>query len=117
MKRYISSPENALEMIMIGLVLWIITQNTEENVSFVPISCVSPCCLFFVLWIITQNTEENVSFVPISCVSPFVDADLRFPLQVLLNRHLAAIALVLSWAEMITLIGSNTKHMKFFRTM
>ena len=36
-KRYISSPENALEMIMIGLVLWIITQNTEENVSFVPI--------------------------------------------------------------------------------
>ena len=32
-KRYISSPENGLEMLMIGLVLWILTQNTEENVS------------------------------------------------------------------------------------
>ena len=66
-KRYISSPENALEMIMIGLVLWIITQNTEENVSFLSQSyvfplVVSPCSfpllfpLLFplvVLWIIT----------------------------------------------------------------
>merc|ERR1719510_1137517 len=68
-KRYISSPENALEMIMIGLVLWIITQNTEENV--------------------------------------------------LLNRHLAAIALVLSWAEMITLIGRHPKllHCNVYVTM
>ena len=41
-KRYISSPENGLEMVMIGLVLWILTQNTEENVSFVPISHVFP---------------------------------------------------------------------------
>ena len=32
-KRYISSPENGLEMLMISLVLWILTQNTEENVS------------------------------------------------------------------------------------
>ena len=32
-KRYISSPENGLEMVMISLVLWILTQNTEENVS------------------------------------------------------------------------------------
>ena len=32
-KRYISSPENGLEMVMIALVLWILTQNTDENVS------------------------------------------------------------------------------------
>ena len=32
-KRYISSPENGVEMLMISLVLWILTQNTEENVS------------------------------------------------------------------------------------
>ena len=33
--------------------------------------------------------------------------DSRLFFQVLLNRHLAAIALVLSWAEMITLIGAE----------
>ena len=32
-KRYISSLENGLEMLMIGLVTWILTQDTEENVS------------------------------------------------------------------------------------
>ena len=32
-KRYISSLENGLEMLMIGLVTWILTQDTEENVG------------------------------------------------------------------------------------
>ena len=68
-KRYISSPENALEMIMIGLVLWIITQNTEENVSFVSIYYVFS--LVDADLIFEQNAEENVSFVPNLCVSPF----------------------------------------------
>merc|ERR1719474_1346084 len=50
-----------------------------------------------VTWILTQDTEENV----------------------LLNRHLAAIALVLSWAETITLIGRHPKllHCNVYVTM
>ena len=35
-KRYISSLENGLEMLMIGLVTWILTQDTEENVGVAP---------------------------------------------------------------------------------
>merc|ERR1719245_2879563 len=50
-----------------------------------------------VTWILTQDTEE--------CL--------------LLNRHLGGIALVLSWAELITLIGRHPKllHCNVYVTM
>ena len=58
-KRYVTSLENWMEMVMIGLVITILVNDAED--------------------------------------------------QQLLNRHLAAVALVLSWTELITLIGRHPK--------
>merc|ERR1712235_225856 len=69
LKRYFTSFENWMEMAMIGLVLAIVSNNTEDTL--------------------------------------------------LLNRHLAAIAIVFSWAELITLIGRHPKllHCNVYVTM
>ena len=69
LKRYITSVENWLEVIMLGLVVSILLNHSQD--------------------------------------------------QLLLNRHLAAIALVLSWAELITLIGRHPKllHCNVYVTM
>merc|ERR1711997_1085925 len=69
LKRYITSVENWLEVIMLVVVVSILLNNTQE--------------------------------------------------RLLLNRHLAAIAIVLSWAELITLIGRHPKllHCNVYVTM
>ena len=69
LKRYFTSFENWMEMAMIGLVLAIVSNNTEDTL--------------------------------------------------LLNRHLAAIAIVFSWSELITLIGRHPKllHCNVYVTM
>ena len=84
---------------MIGLVTWILTQDTEENVSRLR----SPLDVGFCDDATLRKDEKQ------TLTQVLLDSRLFF--QVLLNRHLAAIALVLSWAEMITLIGGEiSKH-------
>ena len=80
---------------MIGLVTWILPQDTEENVS----RPWSPLDVGFCDGATLRKDAEH------TLTQVLLDSRLFF--QVLLNRHLAAIALVLSWAEMITLIGGE----------
>ena len=90
-------------IMMIGLVTWILTQDTEENVSCFR----SPLDVGFCDDAILRKDEEQ------TLTQVFMDSRLFF--QVLLNRHLAAIALVLSWAEMITLIGEQISEHRNIR--
>ena len=93
LKRYIFTPENWIELLLIGF-----GKSQNRHIQIFPL-----CIKMYHLYKIND-------FFVVGIILWIPDSSFENPCT--LKRHLAAISLVLAWAEMITLVARHPKLAK-----